>query len=232
MFQFLLAFGVPGACGFAPIYQNNTVDELCRALVRFADVGCTQMPKYEDAQACAIEFAPWAVDGRLSSGEARTAFYGIPEGVKTALAAMDGDTRCLRDQVFDIIIGSSAGGREARSSAGGREALPIYGVVLYYITCLPARPPSSSTTRPWAETEDTLRAQLNAVKSYQWKATEGECYPEVPLLMGATKSDPFEGCSESDFAGDFNGINGFTLDDAIYVAEVWAGMERFAWDEL
>jgi hypothetical protein len=33
---------------------------------------------------------------------------------------------------------------------------------------------------------------------------------------------PWDDCTEADLRGDFNGVNGFTLGDAIYVAEVWA----------
>lgn len=33
------------------------------------------------------------------------------------------------------------------------------------------------------------------------------------------------GCTESDLTGDFNRMNGFTLGDAIYIAQQWASSQ-------
>merc|ERR1719375_828284 len=59
---------------------------------------------------------------------------------------------------------------------------------------------------------------------------EGDgCRKLTPVIVSSGKDrlfgveDMWPGCSEREKAGDFNGMNGFTLGDAIYVATMWAG---------
>jgi len=49
------------------------------------------------------------------------------------------------------------------------------------------------------------------------------CWPSSPPPLPPPSPVPWEECSDAELGGDFNGVNNFTISDALYVAQMWSG---------
>merc|ERR1712039_125803 len=51
------------------------------------------------------------------------------------------------------------------------------------------------------------------------------CNGIIHVINEVLTPTPWSKCTEAERRGDFNGLNGFTLGDAVYVAQAWTGEE-------
>lgn len=94
----------------------------------------------------------------------------------------------------------------------------------------PPSPPSPPLT-PGSKTYEELQEMINALR-----AENNELREELDELSESCSTEQCLGCYDRDGQrianGDFNGVSGFTLGDAIYVAGAWAQRNVFPWEPV
>lgn len=99
----MLLLSLPVVVGFAA-NPWVSVDDLCEALVTYANDGCSEDKTRQEKPACVAELSVFSRgDGLLSTQEAIAALDAIPDTLTKALGAVDVGATCLRERLRSII---------------------------------------------------------------------------------------------------------------------------------